>query len=328
MRKKFTVILFILLMLTACKAQPTEVKTPPGHAMTRIKLGVGYVPNVQFAPFYVAQTKGFYKNAGLDVSLEYGFENDFVALTAQGERSFAVASGDQVILARAQGLPVVYVMKWYQKFPVGVAALKESNIKTPADLGGRSVGIPGRFGASYVAWKALVYAVNLNENAINLQEIGFTQAEALEQGKVDAAVVYIANEPVQLAHAGKEVALIEVSDYIDLPANGLITNEDLIRQHPDLGHRMITATLKGLAYTIEHPDEAFEIARQFIPEMRDEDAPAQRAVLDASIELWRSNTPGLSSSQAWEEAVKFMRQSGLIETDIEVDKLYTNEFVK
>jgi len=328
MRKKFAVILIILLTLTACKAQPTEVKTPPGHAMTRIKLGVGYVPNVQFAPFYVAQAKGFYKNSALDVSLEYGYENDFVALTAQGERQFAVASGDQVILARAQGLPVVYVMKWYQKFPVGVAALKESNIKTPADLSGRSVGIPGLFGASYVAWKALVYAANLNENAIDLQEIGFTQAEALEQGKVDAAVVYIANEPVQLAHAGKEVTLIEVSDYIDLPANGLITSEDLIRQNPDLAYRMITASLKGLAYTIEHPDEAFDIARQFIPEMRDEDAPAQRAVLDASIELWRSNTPGLSSPQAWEEAVKFMRASGLIETDVEVDKLYTNQFMQ
>jgi len=324
---KFTsIILLIFLALTACGPAPA-VETPPKE-LTPITVGVGYVPNVQFAPFYVAQAKGFYAEVGLDVSLEYGYENDFVALTAQGERQFAVASGDQVILARSQGLPVVYVMKWYQRFPVGVAALADTGIDAPQDLVGRPVGIPGRFGASYVAWKALVYAAGLDESAIDLQEIGFTQAEALSQGVVDAAVVYVANEPVQLKRAGTAVNLIKVSDYIDLVANGLITNQDLIRENPDLVRRMVRASLKGLAYTIEHPDEAFDLARQFIPEMSDADAPTQRAVLETSIELWRSNTPGLSDPAAWADSVAFMRASGLIETDVALDKLYSNEFVK
>ena len=327
MRKQF-IILLILLTLTACKTQPTEATPPPERALTPIKVGVGYAPNVQFAPFYVAQAKGFYAKAGLDVSLEHGYENDFVSLTAQGERQFAVASGDQVILARSQGLPVVYVMKWYQRFPVGVAALAGTGIDSPHALAGHSVGIPGLFGASYAAWKALVYAAGLDESAIDLQEIGFTQAEALSQGVVDAAVVYVANEPIQLRRAGMAVNLIEVSDYIDLVANGLVTNEDLIREDPDLIRRIVGASLKGLAYTIEHPDEAFDIARQFIPEMSDEDAPTQRAVLETSIELWRSNAPGLSDPQAWADSAAFMRASGLIETDVEVDKLYTNEFVR
>ncbi|HEY84545.1 MAG TPA: ABC transporter substrate-binding protein [Chloroflexi bacterium] len=322
----FIIILLAVLLITACGAAPAA-ETPP-DALTHIDLGVGFAPNVQFAPIYVAQTKGFYAEAGLDVSLEHGYENDFIALTAQGERQFAVASGDQIILARSQGLPVVYVMKWYQRFPVGVAAPADSGIDSPQALAGQSVGIPGLFGASYVAWKALVYAANLDESAIDLQEIGFTQAEALSQGVVDAAVVYVANEPIQLKHAGMAVNLIEVSDYIDLVANGLITSEELIRENPDLIRRMVGASLKGLAYTIEHPDEAFDIARQFIPEMSDEDAPTQRAVLNASIELWRSDEPGLSAPEAWADSAAFMRASGLIETDVEVDKLYTNEFVK
>lgn len=321
--RKFILFLVVLFGLTACGPKTT----PSPAALTHIDLGVGYVPNVQFAPFYVAQAKGFFAEEGLEVALEHGYENDFVALTATGERQFAVASGDQVILARAQGLPVTYVMKWYQRFPVAVLALAESEIDAPQALIGRSVGIPGLYGASYIAWKALVYTNGLDESRIDLKEIGFTQAEALNQKTVDAAVVYIANEPVQLKNAGKAVALIEVSDYIDLVSNGLVTNQKLMAENPDLVRRMVKASLRGVAYTIEHPDEAFEIARSFIPEMTDADAPVQRAVLDASIDLWRTQEPGLSSAQAWQASVDFMRQSGLINADLNIDDLYTNRFV-
>jgi NitT/TauT family transport system substrate-binding protein len=338
MRKSFHILsLFTLLLLAACgppgpasgpdEAATESVPQPPSE-LTHIDLGVGFIPNVQFAPFYVAQAKGFYAEEGLDLALEHGYENDFVALTAQGERQFAIASGDQVILARAQGMPVVYVMKWYQRFPVAVMALADTGIDSPEKLAGHSVGIPGLFGASYVAWEALVYAAGLDETSIRLESIGFTQAEAISQGQVDAAVVYIANEPVQLTQAGMEVNVIQVSDYIDLVSNGLITNETQIQENPELIRRLARATLRGVEYTIAHPEEAFAITRQAVPEITDEDAPTQRAVLEASIALWRSDQPGISDHQAWSDSVEFMLATGLVESPIDVDSLYTNEFVK
>jgi NitT/TauT family transport system substrate-binding protein len=331
------------LALTACgpaaapppAAQPAGTSRAPAAAPTaatpaklqHIDLGVGYIPNVQFAPLYVAQAKGFYAEEGLDVALEYGYENDFVALTAQGKRQFAVASGDQVILARAQGLPVVYAMKWYQRFPVGVMSLAKLGIDTPKKLEGHSVGTPVLFGASYVGWKALVYAAKLNESTIRLETIGYTQAAAVSQGKVDAAVIYIANEPVQLTQAGTAVNVIQVSDYINLVSNGIVTNETLIRDNPDLVRRLVRGTLRGLEYTLAHPDEAFAIARKAVPEITDQDAPIQRAVLDASLALWRTDQPGVSDQQAWADSAKFMLDTGLISSPVDVGKLYTNEFV-
>ncbi|MDM8529067.1 ABC transporter substrate-binding protein [Anaerolineales bacterium HSG24] len=323
MIQKITILLALLIMITACGQNTAQ----PSAQENSIQLGVGYIPNVQFAPYYVAQAKGFYADEGLDVSLEHGFETDFIALTAKGERYFAVASGDQVILSRAQGLPIVYVMKWYERFPVAIMAPKNSGIDSPKDLANHTVGIPGPFGASYVAWKALIYATGLDESTINLESIGFTQAEAVSTEQVDAAVVYIANEPIQLSQQGIDVNVFEVSDYIDLVSNGIVTNETLIQENPELVQAMVRASLRGLQYAIDNPDEAFEIVRQEVTAMTDEDAPTQRMVLDASIELWKTDQFGKTSPEHWVKSVEFMKETGLIENDVDIERLYSNDFV-
>lgn len=323
----FTILLASLAVLTACSAGPTPEPAPAEKPLQKVRLGVGFIPNVQFAPLYVAQSKGFYADEGLEVEIEYGYEHDFVALAAKGEREFAVASGDQVILARAQGLPITYVMKWYQRYPVALAALDSSGISKPADLVGKKVGLP-LFGTSLVGWKALAYAASLDESAISVEDIGFTQVASIQQGVVDAAIVYIANEPIQLRSEGYQVNVIEVSDYINLVSNGLVTGDQMIADNPDLVQRMVRATLRGITDTIAHPDEAFEIVRQVVPEITDEMAPVQRQVLDASIELVKSNRPGVSTAQAWQDSVDFMLKTGLLEKPVEIDALYTNRFVE
>jgi NitT/TauT family transport system substrate-binding protein len=313
--------------LVACSATTEEAAQPPAE-LQKVRLGVGFIPNVQFAPLYVAQHKGFYAEEGLEVEIEYGFEDDFVTLAAQGEREFAIASGDQIILARSQGLPITYVMKWYQRYPVALMIPSAQGVSAPVGLTGKKVGLPGFFGATFVGWKALVHAAGIDENAITVEEIGFTQAAAVQQETVDAAMVYIANEPIQLRNEGVDVEVIEVSDYINLVANGLVVGDKLMADDPELVQRTVRASLKGLSFTIDHPDEAFEIVRQVIPEMSDEDAPTQRQVLAASIELWRTDQLGQSSQQAWQDSVDFMQAAGLLEGTVEVGQLYTNKFVE
>jgi NitT/TauT family transport system substrate-binding protein len=311
----------------ASPTSPATAATAPSE-LQRIDLGIGYIPNVQFAPIYVAQHKGFFAEQGLEVTPQYGFETDFVALTGQGERQFAIASGDQVVLARSQGLPIVYVAKWYQRYPVGVMALAESGIDTPAKLEGRKVGTPVLHGASYIGWKALAYATGLDESRVKLEVIGFAQVEAVSQKVVDAAVIYVANEPVQLRQAGQKVNVLEVSDYINMVSNGIVTNEKTVQEQPDLVRRVVTGYLKGVQYTLEHPDEAFAIVRQVVPEISDANAPVQRAVLEASLGLWRTDTLGRSDPKAWQVTVDALLAAGMIEKAPPVDSMYTNQFVE
>lgn len=321
-------VVIILIGLTACGPEPAARPTEQGKELQKVTIGVSYIPDVQFTPLYVAQNKGFYADEGLEVEVEYGFENDFVALAAQGEREFAFASGDQVILARAQGLPVTYVMKWYQRYPVALMIPESEGISKPAELAGKTVGLPGFFGATFIGWKALAYATGIDETAITVEEIGFTQAAAVQQGLVDAAMVYVINEPNQLRNQGVEVNVIEVSDYIDLISNGLVAGDQLIADNPDLVERMVTATLRGINYTIENPDESFDITRQVIPEISDETAPTQRKILEDAIELWKTDQPGVSDPEAWQASVDFMLETGLLEEPVEVETLYTNQFVE
>jgi NitT/TauT family transport system substrate-binding protein len=317
-----------LLALAACARSKPDAP-PPTRAVT---LAMGFIPNVQFTPLYVAVERGYFAEEGIDLTFDYGMEHDLLKLAGTDELQFVIGSGDQVILARSQGLPVVYVANWYRRFPVAVAALEP--LDSPQALIGKDVGIPGLYGASYIGWLALLDSVGIEPTSVNLVSIGYTQVASMIAEQVDATVVYAMNEPVQLRHEGYEVRLIEVADHIDFVSNGLISNEKTIQEQPELVRSMVRAMLRGLQDTMDDPDAAFAICRKHVPEIDDDSAPLQRAVLEAALDFWSPGGSGggedlgRSSPAAWEASVAFMRKVGMIESEVDVGSLYTNEFVQ
>lgn len=318
-------ILLITLLASACVPATTPEPTPV--ELTAVRLPVGYIPNVQFAPLYVAIEKGFYRDAGLDVTIDYSMENDNTVLTATNELQFAVVSGEQVLLARAQQMPVVYVMAWYQQYPVGIAVKTSAGINSVADLKGRKVGLPGLYGASYIGAVAMLDAAGLKESDVTLDSIGFNQVEVLMTDKDDAVVIYVANEPVQLEKLGAEIQVFKASDAMNLVANGIITNEKTLQENPELVQAMVTATLKGIEYTIANPEEAFEISKKYVENLAAADQEVQMKVLLRSIELWQADRLGYSDPAAWENMQRILLQMGLLEAELDLEAAYDNSFI-
>lgn len=320
--KHILIILFILLTvaLVACGGAPEAAP----DELTTLRLPMGYVADPQYAPFYVAVERGYFADEGLALEFDYSFETDGIALVGAGELPLAVASGEQVILARAEGLPVVYVMQWWQRYPIAIAAKASAGIKTPADLVGRNVGVPGFFGASYVGLVGLLSANGLTLDDIDANDIGFNQIESLATGQSEAVVVYINNEPVQLRARGEDIDVIAVADYIDLVANGILTNEQTIAQNPELVQRFINAFTRGLRDTLADPDAAYEISKKYVEGLGDD----RRGVLDASIPLWQAEPLGRTDPAAWQQTQDILIEMGLLSGPLpDLAATFTNDFV-
>jgi NitT/TauT family transport system substrate-binding protein len=324
LKKLVLIMLGLVLALSACGRLSPENGSGD---LTKISLPMGYIANIQFAPFYVAIEKGYFREAGIDLELDYKFETDGVALVGAGNLPFAVVSGEQVLLARAQGLPVTYVAAWYQEYPVSVVAKSELEVLIPQDLKGKKVGLPGLYGANYVGLRALLFEAKMSESDVTLDSIGFNQVELLATGEQDVVVGYTANEPIQLRARGIPVTEIRVADYVQLASNGILANETIIAENPELVRVFVGAFLKGLADTIANPEEAFELSEKHIPNFADLDADVQKEVLTTSIEQWQAERLGYSDPQAWENMHSVLLEMGLITEEMELSKAFTNEFI-
>jgi NitT/TauT family transport system substrate-binding protein len=311
MRKTLSALFLIVFILTACGKKPSS-------SLKHVRLPLGYIPNVQFAPLYVAVAKGYFADAGIQVDFDYSMENDITALVGADQNQFGVVSGEQVLLARAKGLPVVYVAAWYKA---------GQNIHSPADLRGKTIGLPGLYGANYIGLRALLHAGGLSEADVKLDSIGYTQVEALAADHDQAVSVYTNNEPVQLRAKGYDLTELRVADYVKLASNGLLTNEKTIAADPDLVRGMVKAILRGTADTIADPQAAYQTCLTYVENLAQADTVTQKQVLATTIELWKAERPGYSDPQSWDNMQSVLLDMGLLTQPQDLSKAFTNQFV-
>ncbi len=344
--KRISILILSLIVIfsSACASatiNPTPVSSPtvpnssaspsssPSNApgLVHIRLPLGYIPNVQFAPLYDAVDKGYFAQEGIEIEFDYSMETDAVALVGANQLQFAVVSGDQVLLARAQGLPVVYVLGWFQDYPVSVVSKTGQGILKPADLKGKRIGLPGLYGASYIGLRALLSAGGLKESDVTLDSIGYNQVESLVSGQDQAVVVYTNNEPIQLRSQGYQIDEIQVKDYSHLVSNGLITNEMTENQNPDLIRRMNQAFIKGIADTIADPEAAYQICLKYVQGLDKADQAVQKQVLLTSVEFWKTPQLGYSDPTAWQNTEQVLLDIGFLTQPLDVSQVFSNAYL-
>ncbi|MBC6934563.1 MAG: hypothetical protein DWB42_01860 [Chloroflexi bacterium] len=316
--------LMIAAVLLAVILAPAAGAQPPADQTFLLT----FVPNVQFSPVYVALEKGYFTEAGFNVTLEHGDEPVNVDLIAAGERQFGLVSGEEVIKARANGRPVVYVYEWFQQYPVGIVA--PEGVQSVTDLAGRKVGIPGRFGASYNGLIALLAANGMTESDILLDPISFNAPDVFCVGGVEASVVYINNEPLQIQERINRgacndipaITVFPVSAAADLVSNGLVTNEQMIAENPEQVAAMVAAFDKGLRGAINNPAEAYLLSAKYVENLlADPDLEAALTTLSAQQADLLATNPDHEAISASRQAMRDslaerFEESALLQFDV------------
>jgi NitT/TauT family transport system substrate-binding protein len=291
---------------------PASASSETDEASLRpMVVGLGFRPSVQFAQFYLADQAGYYREAGLAVELRYLSDPDIMTLLAQGALDIGTADGTSLIAAVSQGIPVRYGATLYARFPNVVFALADRGISGPADLAGRRLGTPGRFGSSWIMLQALLASEGLAVDDVEIVAYpDFGQGAAVAAGQVDAATGFAANEPVQLRLQGLEVDVIRVDDIMPLPGPGLAAGESTLAARGDDLRAFTAATLRAMEDIIADPQQGLDATFAVVPELASDPA-TQEAILLATTEAWQSPWTearglGVIDRGAWERALDFM----------------------
>ena len=304
----------------------------PSVTPTKLVVGLGYIPSVQFAQFYLAQLQGYYADAGLDVEFQNKIDLDLIPLVGQGAIDVGIGDGTSIIPAVSNGIPVTYVATIYGKFPNIVFAKASSGITKAADLKGRKIGTPGRYGSGWVMLEALLASARLTIDDVEIVEYPeFNQRAAVEQGAVDAATGFANNEPVQLELGGSKAVVLRIDDITPLPGPGLIVGSKALEGKSDAIAGFVAATLRAMEEIKANPKAGLDAAIAAVPELataRD----AQAAVLAATIASWSGSQQaahglGAIDRDGWTKSIAYLASLGLVKNPVTTEDLVSEDLL-
>ncbi len=329
MRKLISFItIFMLVLLGACSQQDVnEAKNE--ETLKDVTIMLDWFPNTNHTGIYVAIENGYYKEQGLNVKIQEPGEGvSAEQVVASGKADFAVSYQESLTQARSTGIPLVSVAAIIQENTSAFASLKEANIQTPKDFEGKRYGGWGSPTEEAVL-KALSDNYNIDYSKIEQVTLGQTDFFQSIGRDADFEWIYYGWDGVEADRQGIELNYIFLKD-IDESLNYytpiIVTSEDHINEDADMVKAFIEATTKGYEYAIEKPEEAANILLKHVPDLNEELVLASQKWLSnqykGNAEQW-----GIQKQEVWQRYADWMFEQGLIETNIEAEKAFTNEFL-
>jgi NitT/TauT family transport system substrate-binding protein len=287
-----------------------------------------YGPN---AGLVVAKEKGFFADAGLDVTINQGKGSGSTAqIVASKAVQFGFADGFVVGNSVSKGMKLKMVAGVYRRNPCAALVLEESDIKSPKDLEGKTVGI-ATGSAQFQQWPAFMKGAGLEPSKVRVINVdGAGAGPALISGQVAAIAGFAQGYIPSIEIRGKKKvrAFWYADEGVTAMSNGIIVHQDLLAE-PDLIRSMVRATMKGFIYGRANADEMTQIVKKY-QETTDPAITLREAQLSWStwVTLTTANKPlGWMAPEDWTATVAVLKAYGGVTTPLEAAELYTNEFV-
>jgi NitT/TauT family transport system substrate-binding protein len=284
------------------------------------------------AGFLVAYDKGFYRDAGLDVSISPGKGSGTTAQLV-GSKATQIGFSDGFVVGNSisKGMDIKTVGSIYRRGPAAIMVLADSPIKTPKDLEGKILAMTAG-SAQFQQWPAFAKGAGIDASKVNIVNIDPAGVgPALVSGKADAIGGYVFSYAPSIQVRGKkQLRIFWFADSgVTVVSNGMIVHNDLLKSDPDMVRAFVPAAIKGFIYGRQNMDEAIAIVKKF-------DATALAEVTKLELELsWKTwvtpNTKGKplgwGSEADWAATVQTLKQYGGVTAPLEPNQIYTNEFV-
>lgn len=331
---------FSVLLLSACGDSPAAEQKESDAAdgadangdTIDVTVMLDWVPNTNHTGLYVAQDKGYFAEEGLNVEIATPAETTANQLVGAGKAEFGVSSQEYVTQARAEGVPIVSIAAILQHNTSGFAAPEEKKITSPKDFVGKTYGgwgqpIEDAFLKTVLAMDG-VEAEDV-EDEVTVVNVGEADFFTATKRDIDFQWIYYGWTGIEAELRDYPIDMIylhELDPVLDFYTPTLITNEKLIADDPEIVERFMRAVSKGYEFAIDHPDDAAEILIEATPET---DAELIRASQEWMSEHYRGDAEkwGIQEDKRWFDFTDWMVEHALIETSIDVEQAFTNDFI-
>jgi NitT/TauT family transport system substrate-binding protein len=310
---------------------PAIVRAQSLKSLKPVNLQADWVYGGPNAGLVVAKEKGFFADAGLDVTIDQGKGSGSTAqIVASKAVQFGFADGFVVGNSVSKGMKLKMVAGVYRRNPSAAMVLEESGITSPKDLEGKTVGI-ATGSAQFQQWPAFMKGAGLEASKVRVINVdGAGAGPALISGQVAAIAGFAQGYIPSIEIRGKKkVRTFWYADEgVTAMSNGIIVHQDLLAE-PDLIRSMVRATMKGFIYGRANAEEMTQIVKKY-QETTDPAITLREAQLSWStwVTPTTANKPlGWMAPEDWTATVGVLKAYGGVTTPLEAADLYTNEFV-
>jgi NitT/TauT family transport system substrate-binding protein len=300
-----------------------------GAANTPITFQLNWVAGGANAGFAAAVAEGFYKDAGLDVTLVQGNGSGNTAqLVANGRSEIAYADAVAVSQLIAKGAPMKVLSTVYQSNPNEVSALKKTGIKSVKDLAGKKVGVPS--GSSQTTMLPLLLKANdLKESDVNLINMPPTaMVPSLLQGQVDAILGSVDSYQIQLEAQGAQTDNYMFADHgVPTVSTSIFASDSYIKNNPEVIRKFIAASLKGWYFALDNPEKAVKDLKSVFPEMNEKLATAELASIKPLLCSGGAKYIGKAEDALWVKTQELLSEVKLLPAGQDPKTYYTNAYL-
>jgi NitT/TauT family transport system substrate-binding protein len=298
-------------------------------ANTPITFQLNWVAGGANAGFAAAVAEGFYRDAGLDVTLVQGNGSGNTAqLVANGRSEIAYADAVAVSQLIAKGAPMKVLSTVYQSNPNEVSALKKTGIKSIKDLAGKKVGVPS--GSSQTTMLPLLLkANNLKESDVNLINMPPTaMVPSLLQGQVDAILGSVDSYQIQLEAQGAQTDNFMFADHgVPTVSTSIFASDSYIKNNPEVIKKFIAASLKGWYFALDNPEKAVKDLKSVFPEMNEKLATAELASIKPLLCSGGAKYIGKAEDALWVKTQDLLSEVKLLPAGQDPKTYYTNAYL-